>query len=108
MKTVVSKRIIFATILGLALPVMTEASVSVRFGSHEISAEGIDLNSEAGAKVLYAKLQRASEKACDLRSFSEHTSTATYFESKTCFAKTLGSAVSKFDSDALRRLHAES
>ena len=94
--------------LGVALPAITFAGAPSYFEevSVKVSYEDLNIHSEAGARVLYSRLKRASEKACDVESLSEHGSIERVRAAKLCYHEVLSSAVENIDSDALTRIHA--
>jgi UrcA family protein len=103
-------RVFFASLIALALPAATLAAAPSGHGDTALKVDFADLNihSTAGARTLYARLQRASAKACDVRALREYTSIEHYVASKTCFEETLAAAVRKVESEALADLHANS
>ena len=70
-----------------------------------MSYEDLNINSEAGARVLYSRLKRASAKACNVESLSEHGSIERVSDAKLCYHEVLSSAVENIDSDALTKIH---
>ena len=70
-----------------------------------VSYADLDINSEAGAKVLYARLKRASEDVCGVAPYLESGSLTKTRKAKLCYAETLGSAVDSIDSDLLTSIH---
>jgi UrcA family protein len=94
--------------VGIALPALASAGESsqVEGTSIKVSYEDLNINSEAGARVLYSRLKRASEKACNVESLSEHGSIERVRDAKLCYHEVLSGAVKNIDSDALARIHA--
>ena len=92
--------------IGLTLPMIAAAELphSERTG---VSVDYSDLNihSEAGARVLYARLRNASEAVCGVDSFRETGSLSIYTQAEQCFVSTLDKAVGRVDSETLQRLH---
>ena len=83
------------------------AAAASPFEPEKVSVSYADLNIEndAGARVLYARLKKASKKVCKV---DAHRNTGTLLrsvESQKCYAETLDSAVAEIDSAALRRIH---
>ncbi len=75
-----------------------EFEVRVRYGD-------LDIERPAGAKVLYSRLQYASEKACAVGSFRELGSLQRVREARACYDELLNDLVAKVDNDALWALH---
>jgi UrcA family protein len=94
--------------VGIALPVVASAGEpgQAEDTSIKVSYEDLNINSEAGVRVLYSRLKRASEKACNVESLSEHGSIERVRAAKLCYHEVLSSAVENIDSDALTRIHA--
>ena len=94
--------------VGIALPVAASAGKPghAEDTSIKVSYEDLNINSEAGARVLYSRLKRASEKACNVEPLSEHGSIERVRAAKLCYHEVLSGAVENIDSDALRRIHA--
>ena len=107
MKKRVFTGIAIASLIALGLPSVVSASAPSQFGdgSIKVAYGDLDITTAAGAKTLYARLQRASEAACDLRSYRELGSISQYRESRSCYAKTLAGAVESIDSEELTKLH---
>lgn len=80
---------------------------AVRFGQKSVSVSFADLNikNEQGAKVLYRRLQRASESVCDVRDARNTRCLEDLRAADECYNKTLDAAVESIDSDALMSLH---
>ena len=75
--------------------------------AEEVSVSFADLNiqNEAGARVLYARLKQASKRVCHLDAHSITGTLIRSTESQECYVETLDSAVAKIDSAALRKIH---
>ena len=86
------------------------AAAPTQLESDRITVSYADLNihSAAGARVLYSRLQAASEIVCDVDSFRELGSLSRVSEVESCFAETLDEAVAEIDSAALKRIHSDS
>ena len=54
---------------------------------------------------MYARLKQASEKVCSVESFREAGSLSKAAESEQCYVDALDKAVSRIDSDALKKIH---
>ncbi|MDX1508234.1 MAG: UrcA family protein [Woeseiaceae bacterium] len=92
---------------GLALPVAANASAPSQIDVAQVSVSFADLNiqNEAGARVLYARLKQASEKVCSVEPYREAGSLSKTAEAEQCYADALDKAVSRIDSDALKKIH---
>lgn len=92
---------------GLVLPVVGPAATPSHIddAAVRVSYADLNINNAAGAEVLYARLQRASQEVCgigpglDMRSLSETR------KARVCYEKSLTAAVNRIDSDALTELH---
>ena len=62
--------------VGITLPAVASAGGPSEDEENAVKVSYADLNidSEAGARVLYSRLKRASEKACNVESLTEHGS----------------------------------
>ena len=83
------------------------ASAPSQFDDRTVSVSYADLNihSEAGAKVLYTRLKQASKNACSMDSYREQGSLARMAAAKECYNAAHDKAVSKIDSEALKKIH---
>lgn len=74
--------------------------------SVKVSYADLDIDSKAGAKVLYVRLKKASEEVCGIQSHVIHGSLAETLKARSCFRETLEASVEKIDSDVLSEIHA--
>lgn len=99
----------FATIMVCSafLPLSVSAAVSDDAEDTAVKVSYADLNihNEAGAKVLYYRLQHASRAVCGVRSFIEQGSVEAVTEARKCYNDALDSAIAKIDSEALANIH---
>lgn len=95
-------------VLGLGIPAAATASTPSQLDGLAITVSYADLNiaSEAGARVLYARLQRASREACDVRSLTVAGSVRRVTQTQACYREALSAAVEEIDSEALTKIHA--
>ena len=95
-------------ILGSALPAVVSAGApdQLEDSAVTVSYGDLDIQSEAGAKVLYSRLKRASEKACNVESFTEHGSVDSARDARLCYRAKIARAVDNIDSEPLKRMHA--
>ncbi len=108
MKVRIINRVIFAALLVVALPSLSMAASPSQFEKVKIQVSYSDLNihSEAGARVLYSRVERAAEKACSVAPLRELGSARRVARSKECFDHLVEKVVRKIDSDALQKIHA--
>jgi UrcA family protein len=78
---------------------------SIEKVSMKVSFEDLDIHSAAGARVLYARLQRASKSACGVRPPRELGSIVAHAQAMECYEKMLTKAVNKIDSMPLKAIH---
>ena len=71
-----------------------------------VSYADLDIESKAGAKVLYLRLKKASEAVCGIQSHVVNGSLADTLKARACFRETLEASVKKIESDALSEIHA--
>ena len=90
----------------LALPMTAIGAAPSQFEdvSVKVSFADLDIHSDAGAKVLYSRLKRASEDACDLSSLAVRGLSERQ-KAKACYREALDTAVSSIESDALQQIH---
>ncbi len=76
--------------------------------AEEIKVSFADLNieREAGAKVLYRRLQNAAENACGVDSLHVLGSVHRLATARDCYRDTLDELVTEIDSAALKKIHA--
>lgn len=107
MKKITGLSIAAIFVLGLALPMAGLAASPSHIDSAAVKVSYADLNiaNEAGAKVLYARLQRASEEVCGIGSHAVVRSLTEIRKARACYEKTLATAVNRIDSDVLTSVH---
>ena len=96
-----------ATLIAFGLPLSASAAAPSQFEKVSVTVAYNDLNIESysGAKALYARLQRASRKACNFRAPSRALSAREATQSRRCYSNTLEAAVNKIDSETLAEVH---
>ena len=72
--------------------------------SVKVSYADLDIHSEAGAKVLYSRLKRASKQACSLDPYLEG-GLSERSKAKACYRDALDKAVTSIDSQSLHDIH---
>jgi UrcA family protein len=94
-------------VFGLGASASAIAASSSQFDSAAVSVSFADLNIQnaAGAKVLYGRLQQASEAVCNVKSYRELGSLSRLAKVEACYEETLDEAVAKIDSAALAAIH---
>lgn len=96
-----------ATLIAFGLPLSASAAAPSQFEKVSVKVAYSDLNIESysGAKALYARLQRASRKACNFRPSSRVLSVGEATDARRCYSSTLEAAVKKVGSDTLTEVH---
>ncbi len=94
-------------VVGVSVPAigLTAAPSQLENVAVKVSYADLNIHSEAGAKVLYSRLKRASEEACGIQSHVINGSLVATLRARTCFRDTLQASVEKIDSDALMEIH---
>jgi UrcA family protein len=102
-------RRLFATvaIIALSVPAIVSASPGGELQGKAVKVTYADLNleKEAGARVLYRRLQKASKEVCGVESLKNAVSLAIHVEMKSCYNRSLAAAVEEIDSEELTRIH---
>ena len=103
----VPKTVVLASLIALGVPSLTMAASPSNLdeGTIKVAYGDLNIDTVAGAKTLYARIERAAEIGCDLRPFSEVGSIKRYTESRTCYKKNITAAVERIDSEALTKVH---
>lgn len=93
--------------LALLVPLSVNAAAPSRFDDNKVRVSFADLNiqSKAGAEVLYARMRRASIDACGVDSYRQLGSLKRVSIAKQCYEKTMDKFVSRIDSEELKKLH---
>lgn len=101
------QRVALLSCIALAFPALSLAAAPSEFERDGIYVDysDLDITTEAGAKRLYARLQWASRRACDVRPFRQLGSMRHHFASRACFEAALARAVDRIDAAELTRLH---
>ena len=110
MRKRVPASVLLATFVVLGLPSLALAASPSQLdeGSIKVAYGDLNIDTAAGAKTLYARLGKATEKACDLRPYKELGSIGLYNKSRSCYKARLSAAVERINSDELTRVHASS
>ena len=106
MKTNVLKAVM-AIVLGAGFLASAVATPPNLYEEVAVKVQYADLNieNEAGARVLYQRLKDATAEVCDLDSYAKNRSLSRYNSTKQCYAETLTQAVNRIDSDMLTTIH---
>jgi UrcA family protein len=106
----VLKTVVLASFVALGLPSLAMAASPSQFGEGSIQVEygDLNINTAAGAKALYKRLQKAAEEGCYLRPYRELGSIRLYNESRSCYKEKLSAVVERINSDELTKIHATS
>ena len=96
-----------ALALALASPAGVLAGDAEESGLQKITVSFADLNidHEAGAKVLYRRLQQASADVCSVDTFHKLGSLERFAKAQQCYEITLDEAVAEIDSATLKEIH---
>ena len=92
-------------VLGIGAPAVAATPTQLEGGAVSVSFADLNIQNVAGAKVLYTRLQQASESVCNVASYRELGSLSRVAESAQCYSETMDEAISKIDSAELRRIH---
>ena len=79
-------------IVGLALIVSMGANAAMIKSNDaviKVDTAGLDLNSERGQEIFYARIQRAAKQICGSSNVSEVGSVARALSNKACYKETL-------------------
>ena len=107
MKKHVINRIVFASLLALALPTAALATSPSQRDKIKIQVAWDDLNidSASGAEILYARVERAAEQACGVATLTELGSVKRVHDARECFDYMVEKAVKQIDRDELSKVH---
>ena len=102
-------KLILGAGLALALTgatnVVASPAYEVESDTIKVSFADLNINHEAGAKVLYRRLQQASEEACSVDTFQRLGSLELLAKTKECYEETLDEVVAEINSSALQEIH---
>lgn len=107
MKTVMKSSIAVIVALGLGTPMLASGAAPIQAATDSVKVRfaDLDIDSKAGARVLYSRLQQASRQACDLHSYTQDRSLARRAAARDCYQGALEKAVSRIESKALAEIH---
>ena len=94
-------------VIALGAPAIAVADSKTDLQRVSIKVDYADLNleKEAGAKVLYRRLKNASRQACDVRSLTVAGSVKRMGQMQRCYRDALNAAVAKIDNDLVTEIH---
>ncbi|MEO1203737.1 MAG: UrcA family protein [Pseudomonadota bacterium] len=90
----------------IAVPAATASPSSVDAARISVSFADLNIDSEAGARALYSRLQQASASVCNKDSLRELGSLAAHAKAEACYDETLDEAVAEVGSKTLSKIHA--
>ena len=88
----------------IAAPAFSATPSQFKDVSVKVSYADLDIHSEAGAKVLYSRLKRASKQACNYESYPQ-SGLGEVRKAKACYRDALDEAVAGIDSKSLHDIH---
>lgn len=94
-------------VVATALPATASATAESGLKGKAVKVSYSDLNieKEAGVKVLYRRLKQASKQACGVESLKIAGSVRAMSETQRCYRETLAAVVDKIDNSELTRIH---
>lgn len=99
-------------VAALAVIALTGPAVAAADGAKwektavKVVFEDLNIHSEAGARILYARLKRASRIACDVGNLRETGGLNRSIAASACYEAALSKAVEQIDSETLQDIHA--
>ena len=100
------------TVLGGPAVVLANTISYIEVGKASVSYADLNLESEEGVRVLYRRLQRASNNLCSVTPPKIAGSLPNIYigkygkETRQCYREALSNTVAKFDNEDLTRIHA--
>ena len=92
--------------LGMPMVVVAASPSQIEDVSITVSYEDLNVDTDAGVKALYRRLQRAAVTVCNSRQEATLGSRLHATDSRRCYAEALTSAVENIGNDALDEIHA--
>jgi UrcA family protein len=101
------KRTTVILMAALALPLTAFGAAPSHFEDVSVKVSYADLNidNEAGAKILYMRLRNAAEEVCGLGSDVKLGSRTASSHAKACYREALDKAVTEINHEQLSRIH---
>jgi len=97
---------IVALALGAPSIAAAEAGADIKGTSKKVTYADLNLDKEAGAIVLYQRLQIAARQVCGGRTLALKGSLREAAEKNACYQDTLDAAVNRIDNQTVNDLHA--
>ncbi len=103
----VRKILMAAAIIVLSIPAIASVSDKNKLKGVSVKVSYADLNleKEEGAKVLYRRLQQASEQVCDVSNLYIAGSLKRIADARSCYREALSAAVEKIDNELVTNIH---
>ena len=101
------KRMFVILMAALALPLTAYGAAPTHFEDVSVKVSYADLNidNEAGAKILYLRLRNAAEEVCGLGSDMKPGSRTASARAKECYRQALDKAITEINHEQLSRIH---
>lgn len=102
----------YSIVAALAVIALTGPAVAAADGAKsektavKVVFEDLNIHSEAGARILYARLKRASREACNVGTLLETGGLRRSVAASACYEAALSKAVERIDSETLQEIHA--
>ena len=96
---------IIVVALGAPAIASADAKSDLKVVSVKVSYADLNLKKEAGAQVLYRRLQNAAKQACGVRSLSVEGSVSNIVEARRCYREALSAAVEQIDNEMVTNIH---
>ena len=96
-----------AAVIAVSAPAIasTGADNGLKGEAVKVSFADLNLQKEAGARVLYRRLQQASKKACGVEPYRNVGSISEISKMQDCYESSLTSSVAKVDNALLTKIH---
>lgn len=96
----------FSLLMGVpAMSAASHQSFDASDGTLRVSYSDLDLNSDAGIDVLYQRLQKVSQMACDTGTLHQKGSVKATMAAMSCYDKMLSRVVAKVGNAKLTAKH---
>lgn len=91
-------------VIGFCMPAISSAD-EPKGHAEKVRYADLNVEKEAGAKVLYRRLQLASKRVCGVESIMNAGGVRAVAMQRNCYRDSLDAAVAKIDSELLTELH---
>ena len=91
-------------VFAFSLPAIAAAD-ELKGRTEKVTYADLDVEKEAGAEVLYRRLQQASKRVCGVESIKSAGSIREVSQQQQCYRSTLDQAVAKIANPALTSIH---